>query len=305
MKVIKERLALINPLTWPAWIGLGCLWLITRLPYRYQRQIGHGIGKIIYLSSSKLRHITEINLRLCFPDLSDAERLTLAKKNFAALGLGIIETGMAWWISDRRLAQCKIKVTGVEHVDAALARGKGAILMSPHTTCLEMIGRLLGSRYSFGAMYRPHKIRLIAAIQERFRNKYRIKHIARHRMRELLNALQNNMAIWYAYDIDAGPKRSVFAPFFGIETASLTAITRIVKLTDTAVVPIEFFRMDDCWGYEINVYPPLDNFPGATLETDAARLNQYLEQTIRKDPTQYIWQYKRFKTRPPGEKRFY
>lgn len=305
MKAIKERLALINPITWPAWIGLGCLWLITRLPYHWQRRMGHGLGKIIYVSSSKLRHITAINLQLCFPELSDEERTTLAKKNFAALGLGIIETAMAWWISDRRLEQCTVKVTGVEHINAVLARGKGAILMSPHTTCLEMIGRLLGSRYSFGAMYRPHKIPLVAAIQERFRNKYRIKHIARHRMRELISTFESNMAVWYAYDIDAGPKRSVFAPFFGIQTASLTAVTRMVKLTGTTVVPIEFLRMNDCWGYEINVYPPVENFPGASLEEDATRLNTYLEHTIRKDPTQYIWQYKRFKTRPPGEKRFY
>jgi KDO2-lipid IV(A) lauroyltransferase len=305
MKAIKERLSLISPLTWPAWIGLGCLWLITRLPYSCQKHIGHALGKITYWCSPKLRHITETNIRLCFPRLSAAESSILVKKNFASLGMGIIETAMAWWVSDKRLSQCKIKITGVEFADAAFAKGNGILLLSPHFSCLEMIGRLLGARYKFAAMYRPHKIRLIAYIQERFREKYQIKHIARHRMREVLHTFQENMAVWYAYDIDAGPKRSVFAPFFGIETASLTSVSRLVEMTGAAVVPIEFYRLDDEWGYEINLHPALENFPGTSREDDAGRLNAHLEAAIRNKPEQYIWQYKRFKTRPAGEKRFY
>ena len=305
MKALKERLLLINPLTWPLWIGLGILWLITRLPYRCQKWLGHGIGRMTYWCSPKLRHITETNLRLCFPDLTPAEITVMVKKNFASLGMGLIETAMAWWLPDSKLAQCKITLTGVEYADAAFAKGKGALLLSPHFTCLEMIGRLLGSRYQFAAMYRPHKIGLIAAIQARFREKYHIHHIARHRMREVLHTFQANMAVWYAYDIDAGPKRSVFAPFFGIETASLTSVSRLVEMTGTAVVPIEFYRRDDCWGYEIHLHPALENFPGQSREEDAARLNAELEAAIRNKPEQYIWQYKRFKTRPAGEKRFY
>jgi KDO2-lipid IV(A) lauroyltransferase len=305
MKAIRERLALISPLTWPAWIGLGCLWLITRLPYPLQKWIGHSIGKMVYWCSPKLRHITETNIRLCFPDLSAVEITTLVKKNFASLGLGLIETAMAWWLPDSKLKRCKITITGIEYAEEAFAKGKGILLLSPHFTCLEMIGRLLGARYTLAAMYRPHKIRLISVIQERFREKYRIKHIARHRMREVLNTFKENMAVWYAYDIDAGPKRSVFAPFFGIETASLTSVSRLVELTGTTVVPIEFYRLDDCWGYEINLKPPLQNFPGKDRTEDATRLNAHLEAAVRKTPEQYIWQYKRFKTRPEGEKRFY
>ncbi len=168
-----------------------------------------------------------------------------------------------------------------------------------------MVGRLLGSRYDLATMYRPHKIAAVAKIQERFREKYQIKQIARHQMRELLNTFKENKAIWYAYDIDAGVKRSVFAPLFGIQTASLTAVSRIAELSGTIVLPIEFYRTDDKWGYEINVSPPLQNFPSGDLVADASRLNTHLEQAIRHKPDQYIWQYKRFKTRPTGQQRFY
>lgn len=302
---IKEQFALFGPLTWPAWIGMGCLWLITRLPVSWQFGIGRTMGNIIYRCSPKLRNISATNIDICFPNLSAEERDALLKKNFEALGIGLIETAMAWWMPDSRLKNCAVTLNGVEHAEEAFKKGKGIILLGPHFICLEIIGRMLGSKYSFAVMYRPHKKHLVAYIQERFRQKYQIKTIARHRMRELLNTLNSNMAVWYAYDIDAGEKRSVFAPFFGVQTASLTAVTRIVNMCDTAIIPIDFYRVDGKWGYEINLSAPLENFPGADYTEDATRLNKLLEQAIRKKPEQYIWQYKRFKTRPPGEKRFY
>jgi len=121
----------------------------------------------------------------------------------------------------------------------------------------------------------------------------------------LTTALQKNEPVWYAYDVDAGKKRSVFAPFFGIQTASLTALSRLARLTGAAIVPIQFFRREDNSGYEIILSPALDFFPSQNWIDDAARLNACLEAAIRRKPEQYIWQYKRFKTRPEGEKRFY
>lgn len=301
----KERLYLLSPVNWPAWFVLGCLWLVTRLPIRWQMNIGRTIGSIIYHCSPKLRRISAINLSLCFPELTEMEQKHLLKKNFAALGIGLIETGMAWWLSDKRLANCTVQVNGVSHVAEALSRGKGIILVSPHFMCLEMVGRLLGSRYDFAVMYRPHKKRILSYIQKRFRQKYRIKQIARHRIRDLINTFHANTAVWYAYDIDAGEKRSVFAPFFGIQTASLTSASRLAEMSGAAVIPIDFYRLDNKWGYEINLYPILEDFPGDNYVADATRLNTQLEASIRNKPEQYIWQYKRFKTRPAGEKRYY
>jgi KDO2-lipid IV(A) lauroyltransferase len=168
-----------------------------------------------------------------------------------------------------------------------------------------MIGRLLGSKYPLAAMYRPHKNRLIAHVQERFRQKYKIRNIEKHRMREVINSLHENLALWYAYDIDAGSKHGVFAPFFGVQTSSLKTVSKLIKLTDATVIPIDFFRTDENFGYELTLAPALEDFPGTDLVADATRMNAHLERAIRKKPEQYIWQYKRFKTRPAGEKRFY
>lgn len=297
-------LTLAHPRYWPAWLGLGLLWLITRTPYGLQKKIGEILGKTLYLFPSKFKHITQTNIQLCFPQLDKSQQNHLAKNNFAALGIGMIEAAMAWWLPDHKL-KCLYQIHGLEHVEAAFAKGKGIILLGPHFTCLEMIGRLLGMQYSFAVMYRPHKKPFISFIHQRFRKKNSVQYIANHRMREVIRALQNNKAIWYAYDIDGGQKRSVFAPFFGIETASLTAVTRVANLTGAAIVPISFYRRDTRFGYDIFLSPPLENFPGKNLEEDATRLNALLEQAIRHKPEQYVWQYKRFKTRPDGQARFY
>jgi Kdo2-lipid IVA lauroyltransferase/acyltransferase len=302
---VKQCLQLFDPRLWPAWLALSLLWLATKLPISLQLKLGKWLGTVVYHCSSKLRRITQVNIDLCFPELPTTERQKLIQKNFESLGIGLIETAMAWWLPNKRLQQCDIIIEGYEHVDAALALGKGIILLGPHYACLEMIGRLLGSRYPFAVMYRPHKNRLISFLQTKFRARYGIKQIARHRMRELLHNLNNNISIWYAYDVDGGEKRSVFVPFFGITTASLTAVSRIASLSGAAIVPISFYRIDNGFGYKIKLSKALDNFPGENFTEDAIRLNSYIEAAIREKPEQYIWQYKRFKTRPQGEARFY
>jgi len=279
--------------------------LITYLPIRWQYSVGRIIGKFIYYTASELRQISATNLALCFPEKSPQERKSLLKKNFAALGMGVIETAMAWWLSDKRLADCQINLTGLDYVEAAFKKGNGILLLGPHFMCLELVGRLLGARYAFAVLYRPHKKKWLAQIQENFRQKYRIEQIPKNNMRKLIRTLKNNTAVWYAYDIDAGEKKSVFAPFFGIQTASLTTASRLISMTDTTILPIRFYRREETWGYDIHIDKPLADFPTPSVLEDATKLNQTLEAAIRYKPEQYIWQYKRFKTRPFGEKRFY
>ncbi len=304
MRDIKKKFTPFSPLYWPAWLGFGLLWLITRLPLRLQMAIGSSMGKFLYLFPTKLKHTTLINLQLCFPHLSTKERNLLAKKNFASLGIGLIEAAMAWWLPDDKINGL-YKIYGLDYAEKAFEKGKGIILIGPHFTCLEMVGRLIRKHYTFGVMYRPHKKAFISYIHERFRKKHYVHYIARHRVRDLLNALKNNMAIWYAYDIDGGTKHSVFAPFFGVPSASLTSASRIAHLTGAVVIPISFYRRDNNLGYDVMLSPPLENFPSDDPILDATRLNAILEEGIRNKPEQYVWQYKRFKTRPEGEKRFY
>jgi Kdo2-lipid IVA lauroyltransferase/acyltransferase len=307
---LKKYITLASPLNWPAFCGLGLLWGITRLPDRIQLAAGKLLGHLLWLFGGKFKTITRINLSLCFPAWPAAKREVLARMNFEALGIGMIESARAWWLPDTKLAPaCTIR--GFEHAEAAYKKGRGIILVGPHFTCLEIIGRLIGMQHDFAVMYRPHKKPLIAMIHKRFRKKNYREYIPRNRIRHLLRVLQKNMAVWYAYDIDAGNNRgkgsrkSVFAPFFGIQTASLTALSRLVHLSGATVLPIYFYRHADSFRYTVILEPPPANFPGNSVREDAECINKALERAIKNKPEQYIWQYKRFKTRPDGEPRFY
>lgn len=293
-----------NPLYWFLCIAFTVLRCLTFLPIRWQLHLGSGLGKILSVFPTRLKHITKINIGLCFPNLSSQEQKTLVKNNFASLGMAIMETAMAWYLPEKRLHNL-FHLVGLKNVEAAFKKNKGIILVSPHFMCLEIIGRLLGMKYQFAVTYKPHKKKFLADMQEKWREKYHIQTIPHHRLRELFHALQRNRAVWYAYDVDAGEKHSVFAPFFNIPTASLTTVSRIAERSGAAVIPIHFYRREDKSGYDILLSPALEHFPTTDFVSDATRLNKILEEAIRKTPEQYIWQYKRFKTRPSGEKRFY
>jgi len=301
---LKEKLFLINPIYWPAWLLIAILWLIVQLPDSWQIFTGKLIGKIVYQFGGKLKKITKKNISICFPELTISQQNKLAKKNFSSVGIGIIEAARAWWLPKKKLLP-QFTINGIEHVEQAFTRGKGIILVGPHFTCLELVGRLLSLKYDFAIMYRPHKKALLAYIQENFRAKNYREAIPRHKIRQLIQALKNNMAVWYAYDIDGGKKSSVFAPFFGIQAASLTSVSRLADISDAAVIPIYFYRKENCFQYTIHLSPALKNFPSSNYQEDAALLNSILEKSIRAKPEQYLWQYKRFKTRPPGEHRIY
>ncbi len=289
----------------PIWIILGILWIIVHLPKRFRIWLGKSLGKFLYLFPSSPKRITYQNLQLCFPEWTDEERKKLAKENFASLGLAVIETMMAWALPDEKLKNL-YQLYGKEHALNALQKGKGIIFIAPHFTCIEIIGRLLGMHYQFGVMYKPHKKPYFSYIHKRFRKKHYSTYIPSNRVRELFHALSQNLPIWYAYDVDGGLKRSsVFAPFFGIPASTLTTVSRFARISGASVLPLSYFRRDDNSGYDIIISPSLENFPSDNLYEDAVRLNSVLESAIRQKPSQYIWQYKRFKTRQPGEKRFY
>ena len=216
----------------------------------------------------------------------------------------MIEAGKSYWLPRNKLEKI-FEFHGIEYAQAALAKGNGIILLGMHLTSMELAGRMIGFKIPLGVMYRPHKKHTVSFIQERIRKKLYSNLIPRNSIRDTIRALRDNIAIWVAYDIDAGLNSSVFAPFFGIETASLTSISRIAKMTDAAVIPLCFYRRENEFFYDIYLLPTLENFPTDDLKEDAARLNQILETAIRKKPDQFIWQYKRFKTRPPGEPRLY
>lgn len=299
-----RRRRFLHPRHWPTWFGLGLLWMLTKLPYRWQLALGRWLGRLLYRALPRRRHIARTNLRLCFPTLSDTERECLLRRHFESMGIALFELGLTWWASDRRLLPlCHIH--GLAHVKQALARGRGVILLGAHFTTLEISGRLLAYHLPVGITHKPPRNALVAAYLERSRRRLfqRVTHT--YELRGMIKGLKNNGIAWYAIDQDFGTKHSVFAPFMGVMTSTLTTVARLARMTGAPVLPFFQRRLEGGRGYELVILPPLENFPSGNDVADATVVNRAIEAYVRKAPEQYFWAHRRFKTRPPGEKGVY
>lgn len=290
--------SLFVPRYWPQWFGIGLLWLLTRLPWRWQLILGAGLGRTVGALAKRRRHIVDVNLTLCFPDWEPARRQALRRAHFAAAGMGIMETALAWWGDERRLRPL-IRIEGLEHIHHALARKQGAILFTGHFTAVELGSRFLGKEIPGVTTYRANENPLLEYLLRCFRQRYAVRQIPRENIRKMLRALGANYLLWFAPDQNFGHKSSVFASFFGIPAATGTATSRLARISNAPVIPFFVQRRAD--GYILRIHPPLENFPGDSEQADTERLNFLLEQAIRQAPEQYLWSHRRFKDRPPGE----
>ncbi|MBC9249796.1 lipid A biosynthesis lauroyl acyltransferase [Pseudomonas alcaligenes] len=300
------RASFLHPRFWLLWLGLGLLWLLVQLPYRWLLGLGRGLGGLMYRVAGSRRHIARRNLELCFPQLDAAQRERLLKDNFASTGIAFFEMAMSWWWPRARLAKLA-HIEGLEHLQQAHAQGQGVILMALHFTTLEIGAALLGQRQTIDGMYREHSNPLFDFIQRRGRERHNLDATAieREDIRAMLKVLRAGRAIWYAPDQDYGPKQSIFVPLFGVQAATVTATTKFARLGRAQVVPFTQERLADGSGYRLVIHPPLQDFPGDSEEADCLRINQWIEQAVGALPAQYLWAHRRFKTRPEGEAALY
>ncbi|KEA65207.1 Lipid A biosynthesis lauroyl acyltransferase [Marinobacterium lacunae] len=294
----------LHPKYWPTWLTLASLRLVCLLPYRVQLKIGATLGALLYRFNRHRRHVTATNIRLIFPDLDAASRDRLVRDVFRHNGIGLLETSMAWWMPVKRLPQ-NITLKGREHLDAALAKGRGVILLGAHFSTLDLGGLLFSQYYEVDAMYRPHNNPLMDRYIRKGRSRYFGQAIERSDIRSVIRALRKNRIVWYAPDQDMGSRNSVYADFFGVPAATITATSRMVKLNDSPIMMLAQHRLPDDAGYELELFPAIEDFPSKDAEADAARVNAELERAIRKDPAQYMWVHRRFKTHPKGKNYLY
>tara|TARA_Y100001934_G_scaffold46626_2_gene56352 strand:- start:907 stop:1878 length:972 start_codon:yes stop_codon:yes gene_type:complete len=298
--------ALLHPRYWLLWLGLGLLWLVVQLPYRWLLGLGRVLGWGMFHLMSDRREVARTNLALCFPEMSEIARERLLRENFASNGIALFEMAMAWWWPRQRLARLA-HIEGLEHLNDAAAQGKGVVLMSLHFTTLEIGAALLGQAVTIDGMYREHRNAAFDFVQRRGRERHNLdaKAVEREDVRSMLRSLRSGRAIWYAPDQDYGRKASVFVPLFGVQAATVTATSTFARLGKAQVVPFTQTRLADGSGYRLTVHPPLEGFPGENETADALRINQWVEQAISQQPEQYMWVHRRFKTRPEGESRPY
>jgi KDO2-lipid IV(A) lauroyltransferase len=295
----------LSPRYWPTWLGLLLLRLTILLPYNLLLKLASGLGCLLYALIPSRRHIAEVNVALCFPELDQEARTRLVKRNYASTVMALFESGLSWWGSDRRLRSL-YRIEGLENYQTAITKNKGLLLLGGHYTTLEISGRLLAFHIDkVQPIYKRAHNALVDAIMTTTRRRILDDLLSNTDLRAIVRSLRKGKVVWYAPDQDFGRERSVFAPFMGVETATLTATARLAKLSGAPIVPFYSERLPGNQGYLIKILPELENFPSGDDVTDATLVNQVIEQQVRAAPEQYLWLHRRFKTRPEGEADLY
>ena len=297
--------ALVHPRYWLSWAWLVLMRLLSHLPLRAIWLLGAVVGMVLYVLHSGRRHVARRNLERCFPQLRPAQREQLVRRHFRALGQTLLDNGIAWWSSKRRLKRL-FRIRGREHYDHALARGQNIILLVPHFLGLEAaVNRLALERPMVTVFRHPDNVPLRVVV-ERGRKRFGLN-LTDHTqpLAALVRAVKSGTPLYYLPDQDAGRRNAVFAPFFGTPASTFAALGRLAKMTDAVVIPCLARQRVYGAGYEIVFQPPLKNFPTGDVVADATRMNAEIEKYVRKWPAQYFWVHKRFKTRPEGEGNFY
>jgi KDO2-lipid IV(A) lauroyltransferase len=280
------------------------LWLLHFLPLPLLSRVGQVLGVVAYALVGSRRHIAHVNLKLCFPELSETQRQQLLKRHFRCFARGILESGIAWWGSERRLRRT-VRVEGVEHLQAL--QGERLILLVPHFVGIELEGLRMALEYRGAAVYVHQKDPYIDAFLKRRRERFPgTRMISRQEgVKTLLRALRGLEKCQLSPDMDLGARDAVFVPFFGITAATVTALPRIARLARARIVPVVVRQLSPGAGYVVHFYPAWENYPSERPEDDVRRMNAFIEDRIREMPEQYLWTHRRFKTRPAGEPGFY
>ena len=293
-----------GPGTWPIWLGLGLLRLVCLLPHRVALAIGSGVGVLVHALGGSRRAIVRRNLELCFPELDGNALDTLVREHFKALGMALIEMGLARWASDRHLESITT-LNGVQYLLDVLESGRGAILLTAHFTSLELSGRVFSRQVPpFDCVYRRNRSEFITELQRSGREMSAETAIEKRDIKKMVRSLRKGRAVWYAPDQSYNRKGAEVVEFFGVPCMHATATSTLARLGDAAVIPFFQLRKPD-GTYEVTLLPPFEDFPGDDPVADTQRYVDVLEDQIRKAPEQYFWIHRKFKDLPDGYPDYY
>lgn len=283
---------------------LAVMWLLHWLPLSVLGRIGEGIGSLLFLTVRSRRRIALTNLRLCMPELSEAERTAMAKCHFQAYARSVLERGVLWWAPESRLKRL-IRVEPAVPLDA-IASGP-TILLCPHFVCLDVAGVAVMLESSLCSIYTQQRNKAFDAALRQGRSRFRpVKLFSRaDGVKPIIRGMREGLPYFMLPDMDFGAKDAEFVSFFGIDAATLTAPARIAAATGAKVIPVIATFLPDYQGWKVTFYPPWDNYPGEDIAQATRRMNAFIEERVREAPAEYFWAHKRFKTRPPGERSFY
>jgi KDO2-lipid IV(A) lauroyltransferase len=278
---------------------LAIMWLLHWLPLPWLGRLGEGIGTLLFATVKSRRAITLTNLRLCLPELSEPQRLRIAKQHFQAYARSVLERGVLWWGSAARLRRLMVVEPGVPL--AAMQSGP-TILLCPHFVCLDVAGMAVALEASVCSIYSRQKNKGFDQALRNGRSRFSQARLFSRNdgVKPIIRAMRDGLPFFMLPDMDFGAKDAAFVPFFGIPAATLTATARIAAATGAKVIPIVATYLPNYRGWKVVFYPQWENYPGSDMIEATRQMNAFIEARVREAPAEYFWTHKRFKTRPPG-----
>ena len=285
-----------------AWTGVASLLAraVARMPQAWVPRIAAGLAWLAQPLLRRRRRVAARNIALCFPDLDRVAQRRLLRATMRDTVAGALETLRAWFAPASAL-RGEFEVHGLEHLRAALAGGRGVLLVTGHMPHFELAGRLLGEALGrqVALHARRHNDPCLDQWMDAARHGAFSRTIAKKDRPALLDALRDGEAVLYLGDQDFS-YRNVFVPFFGVPAATVTALPGLMQASGAPALPFWMQRRDD-GRYVLRVEPQWTGWPAGDAAADAARYMAELEAVVRRHPAQYLWVHRRFKTRPPGE----
>jgi lauroyl-KDO2-lipid IV(A) myristoyltransferase len=293
----------IFPQYWLTWLVLSLLWFLNLLPFKLKQGLSNFLGRKVYQYNAKRRNIVETNLALAFPGKSQQQRKQMALRFTCNAVFILLDYPLLLW-SGKKTLHKRIRFKGLEHIKQCQQKNKTVILLTCHMLALEYGALALTEKVKTVGLIKPARNKLfewfIARGRTRFEDNARL-YLREKGIRPVIREIKNQRVFYYLPDEDLGEKaKACFVPFFGVETATLTALAPMVKMTNATVIPAVTVLDEKTGNYIFEVEQPLDDFPVTDELENMKRMNQVIEQLILKAPEQYMWSLRLFQTRPDG-----
>jgi len=301
----RFKLEYLKPSYLGVWLAMLFLWLLMFLPGSLIDGLANRLGDVFRNVNKKRRRIARVNINLCFPDMDEEEKKQLIRNNFRHQARSVLYYGLIWW-APKFILKKKIILKGQENIENVLSQNRSVIFMAAHSLGLEAAVAAATMDYPSSGPFNPMKNKLVDWLVAKGRSRHGgILYTRDAGLRPIIKDVRGGCTMFYLPDEDLGADRSVFAPFFKVQKASVPVLGRLAKSCKADVLPCMACYDEKTHRYIIHILPALKDFPTGDDYADTLVMNKSLEEIIRLCPSQYFWTMKLFKTRPNGEDKLY
>ncbi|KRP18594.1 MAG: lysophospholipid acyltransferase family protein [Porticoccaceae bacterium] len=270
------------------------------LPLAVGRAVGRTIGRLIYVLGIGPVRVARINLRLCYPEMSESQREALCKGRMLEFGQAFVETPRVWSKSSTWLQNKIVGVEGMALFEAAVADPRGTLLVVPHQGNWEVVGLWVSKQTAMTSLYEPPKMPALDRWIKSSREQSGATLVPTdvRGVAALIKALKRGETSGILPDQVPTESGGIMAPFMGIPARTMTLVTNLVQRAHCQVLLCAAIR--EPGGWRLHFLPASEAVFSDQQEVAVAALNTDVERLVALAPEQYQWEYKRFRAQPDG-----